>query len=480
MDAAASGRAALAANRLEDATNMFEQAIRINPEDADLHNCLGIALSRQGQHTAAIGSFSRAVQLSPNNSRYWHNLGAAHQTAQHPLKAARYYQVAIRLLPTYELARTSLHSLSKEHPSLRISTGSEIPVKISADDGILSGFELSGTAAHVHKPNLYSVVTSKPEIPTRSAVEPQIPPEFGTLPVIPLVSAEEPERHFQIASERGPDDSAPICPPWSANRGVDLETIAAAMTSTLVDSAPVAETAPVIEPVFETPPPLPTPPVVAADFVLSPLPETIRLPQTAAVSRTPEVSERAPLPEVCVGTARAAFDAKLSPGSRPGVLTRFTAALIDLLVIQTLWVVMVIVVNAVQRAIPSLPEIPNGVPVLLGALSGLIYVVSMTHWRGCTLGKSLLHLKVVVRSGDAPGLFRSGFRTLFMPLSAAVFGLGYFWLEFDRRGQALHDKITSTYVTGRKLDPGAGLIIVALVAALNWGLFAFLRIQLFA
>ncbi|MCA2978043.1 MAG: RDD family protein, partial [Myxococcaceae bacterium] len=71
-------------------------------------------------------------------------------------------------------------------------------------------------------------------------------------------------------------------------------------------------------------------------------------------------------------------------------------------------------------------------------------------WRGRTPGRLLLGIHLVDATGQAPHAGRALVRAA---LSLASFGLflSGFWLAlFDRKGQTLHDKLTSTFVVRLK------------------------------
>ena len=67
----------LGQNRLEESIEYFEQAIKINPNQASAHNNLGIALARLGQLDRAIEHFKIAIRLRPDNPPYRQNLSRA-------------------------------------------------------------------------------------------------------------------------------------------------------------------------------------------------------------------------------------------------------------------------------------------------------------------------------------------------------------------------------------------------------------------
>ncbi|MBL0697498.1 RDD family protein [Comamonas sp. JC664] len=77
----------------------------------------------------------------------------------------------------------------------------------------------------------------------------------------------------------------------------------------------------------------------------------------------------------------------------------------------------------------------------------LVYcAVAAFLWNGRTLGRLLLGLRLVDTHGLAPAPGRAILRALLASVSF-VFFLGGFWMAlFDRRGQTLHDKLTSTFV----------------------------------
>jgi len=88
--------------------------------------------------------------------------------------------------------------------------------------------------------------------------------------------------------------------------------------------------------------------------------------------------------------------------------------------------------------------------LVLATLIALAYSAAFAVlWNGRTLGRLLAGIRLVDRSGLPPSPTRAVVRAL---LSAVSFGLflGGFWLAlFDRRGQTLHDKLTSTFVVRR-------------------------------
>ncbi len=85
--------------------------------------------------------------------------------------------------------------------------------------------------------------------------------------------------------------------------------------------------------------------------------------------------------------------------------------------------------------------------LVLATLIAIAYSAAFAVlWNGRTLGRLLAGVRLVDRSGLPPSPTRAGVRALLSAVSFALF-LGGFWLAlFDRRGQTLHDKLTSTFV----------------------------------
>ena len=65
---------------LEEAVELFRQALELRPDDADTHFRLGMAFYRWGEVEAAIGHFQSAIRLFPARAKFHHRLGIALRT----------------------------------------------------------------------------------------------------------------------------------------------------------------------------------------------------------------------------------------------------------------------------------------------------------------------------------------------------------------------------------------------------------------
>ena len=84
--------------------------------------------------------------------------------------------------------------------------------------------------------------------------------------------------------------------------------------------------------------------------------------------------------------------------------------------------------------------------LIFAILLFLIYHTAFLAGKGATPGKNLFRLKVCGEDGKPLGLIRSFARSFFYLFSALPLGLGFFWIWFDARHRAWHDKFTGSKV----------------------------------
>jgi tetratricopeptide (TPR) repeat protein len=94
------GLLSLHAEQYDHAVEWISRAIRQNPKTEYLTN-LGIALRNQGRREEALKVFDKAVQLDPNDADLWRNLGNALTDAQRPADALLSFQQALKLNPRH-------------------------------------------------------------------------------------------------------------------------------------------------------------------------------------------------------------------------------------------------------------------------------------------------------------------------------------------------------------------------------------------
>jgi resuscitation-promoting factor RpfA len=139
--------------------------------------------------------------------------------------------------------------------------------------------------------------------------------------------------------------------------------------------------------------------------------------------------------------------------AKPASLWRRSFAwLLDLTVIATVVSsFFAAALAAIGRPSPSL-LLSVAVPAL-GVVGFVAFVYTTLFaflWKGRTPGRRLLGIHLVDATGHAPRAGRALIRAALSLASFALFLSGFWLALFDRRGQTLHDKLTSTFVVRLK------------------------------
>jgi len=85
--------------RLPEAIQLYEEALRLNPDHAEAHSNLGIALAQAGRVREAIGQFEQALRIMPNDAKIHYNLGLILELAGKPTEAIGQFEEALRIDP---------------------------------------------------------------------------------------------------------------------------------------------------------------------------------------------------------------------------------------------------------------------------------------------------------------------------------------------------------------------------------------------
>jgi tetratricopeptide (TPR) repeat protein len=93
---------------LAEARDHCEQALRLNPDDADGHNDFGIALQGLGNVPEAVKQFERALQIDANYAQAHNNLGLALVQLGRVTEAVQQYEQALQIRPDFAQAHYDL------------------------------------------------------------------------------------------------------------------------------------------------------------------------------------------------------------------------------------------------------------------------------------------------------------------------------------------------------------------------------------
>jgi len=87
---------------------LFQKALEINSQDADLHTVLGVLYNITNEYDKAELHFKRALQKRPDDPSLWNKLGATQANGQQCLVAINAYSKALELKPNYVRALSNL------------------------------------------------------------------------------------------------------------------------------------------------------------------------------------------------------------------------------------------------------------------------------------------------------------------------------------------------------------------------------------
>ena len=89
-------------------TDLFLRAVKLAPENADLHAVLGVLYNLSRSYPDAIGAFEAALRLRPADYSLWNKLGATQANAMSCTEALPCYIKALQLKPQYVRALSNL------------------------------------------------------------------------------------------------------------------------------------------------------------------------------------------------------------------------------------------------------------------------------------------------------------------------------------------------------------------------------------
>jgi tetratricopeptide (TPR) repeat protein len=99
--------------KFEPAAQAYQQAIKLQPDNAKAHAGLGFTYGAMGRYPQAVEAFNQAIRLQPNAPLAYGGLGTSYHMLQRYQESRDAYQNAIRLKPDfaeahYGLGRTCL------------------------------------------------------------------------------------------------------------------------------------------------------------------------------------------------------------------------------------------------------------------------------------------------------------------------------------------------------------------------------------
>jgi len=92
-----SGDICLRKNDYDGAIRIYNKALELNLEDADIYNNCGLAYSKKGDYDRAIEDYNKAIELNPKDAAAYYNRGLAYKALGKQSETQRDFEKA-RLL----------------------------------------------------------------------------------------------------------------------------------------------------------------------------------------------------------------------------------------------------------------------------------------------------------------------------------------------------------------------------------------------
>ena len=93
---------------VQESLSSYQQAVKINPNDANAHYNLGLILKKLGKSEEAKNSYQKAIEINPNFTAAYNNLGVVFKELGEFKKAISSYLKAIEIKPNYAMAYYNL------------------------------------------------------------------------------------------------------------------------------------------------------------------------------------------------------------------------------------------------------------------------------------------------------------------------------------------------------------------------------------
>jgi len=122
-------------NKLDQAIDSFQQAIKLKPKYAEAHYNLGLVLEKKGKLNKAIVNYKQALVFKPKYAEAHNNLGAVLANLGKLDQAIKSFQQAIKLKPKYAEAHYNLGLALKNQGHLNAAIASfKRSLKINPDN----------------------------------------------------------------------------------------------------------------------------------------------------------------------------------------------------------------------------------------------------------------------------------------------------------------------------------------------------------
>ncbi len=138
------------AGRLGEAERYYRQVLRLEPQDADANNLLGVLLFQTKRAEEGLAFLSTATTIKPTEAMFFYNYATALRAAGKPQEAVNAFSKCVELDPKHGDAQNALVDLLLKHKNYDAAI-SQLNRIVNARPGEAWGFKKLGEALHAKK-----------------------------------------------------------------------------------------------------------------------------------------------------------------------------------------------------------------------------------------------------------------------------------------------------------------------------------------
>ena len=98
----------------DKALKIFEKALKLNPERAEIYYHRGLVYQAKGLWKEAAREYKKTLELNPEDVEAHNNLGVVYYNQGRLEKAKEQFEIALSINPDFEIARKNLRLLEEK------------------------------------------------------------------------------------------------------------------------------------------------------------------------------------------------------------------------------------------------------------------------------------------------------------------------------------------------------------------------------
>ncbi|GAB5404462.1 MAG: tetratricopeptide repeat protein [Aureliella sp.] len=138
------------ASRFGDAERYYRQVLRLEPDEADANNLLGVLLFQTKRAEEGLAFLKTATSLKPAEAMFFYNYATALRAAGKPQEAVNAFSKCVELDPKHSDAQNALVDLLLKHKNYDAAIA-QLNRIVNARPGDAAGFKKLGEALHAKK-----------------------------------------------------------------------------------------------------------------------------------------------------------------------------------------------------------------------------------------------------------------------------------------------------------------------------------------